>query len=354
MDENRMKKNELGIAVVGAGVIAGFHAQAAAKVENARLVAVTNRRPEVGREFAAKYSCEFEPSLEALLSRDDVDVVAIATPSGSHASIGIAAARAGKHVLCEKPLDVTLEKVDALIEACEQANVHLGAVLQARMGASGKRLKDAVESGRFGKLSQCSAFVPWYRSEEYYASGGWRATWEHDGGGALMNQSIHAIDLLLWVAGDVEEVSACCQTRWHSIEVEDNAVAWLKFKSGAIGVIQGSTCSYPGLPKRVEVMGASGSAVMVDDEFTVWSFAEERAEDAELKAGTASGIGGGASDPKSIGIEGHRRVYADFVEAVLSGRPSSVTGPEARRAVELILAIYKSSREGKPVRLRQD
>jgi UDP-N-acetyl-2-amino-2-deoxyglucuronate dehydrogenase len=348
-----MKKSELGIGVVGTGVIAGFHAQALKNVERARLVAATDTRVEAGKKYASEYSCDFAPSLEDLLARKDVDAVAITTPSGSHAEIGMAAARAGKHVLCEKPLDVTLEKVDALIRTCREQGVHLGAVLQTRMGDSGKLLKQAVEEGRFGKLSQCSAYIPWFRSKEYYASSGWRATWEHDGGGALMNQSIHAIDMLLWVAGDVEEVSACCQTRLHQIEVEDNAVAWLKFKNGAIGVVQGSTCSYPGLPKRVEIMGTSGSVVMADDDFKVWSFAEARPEDADrLKPQGLSGIGGGASDPKTIGTEGHRRIYVDFIDAVLADRPSSITGDEARRAVELILAIYQSSREGRPVRLR--
>lgn len=347
-----MSRKELRFGLVGTGNIAGFHAQAIGDVTGARLVAATSRREKPGRAFAEKHSCDFEPSVDRLLARDDIDAVAITTTSGSHAEIGIAAARAGKHVFCEKPIDVTLEKIDALIRACDEAGVQLAAVFQSRMGDSGRALKEAVDSGRFGKLSQCSAYIPWYRSREYYASGDWRGTWEFDGGGALMNQAIHAIDMLLWVAGDVAEVSACCQTRLHDIEVEDNAVAWLRFKSGAIGVIQGSTCSFPGQPKRLEIMGEKGTVVMVDDDFKGWTFAEERPEDEERRnPATSSGIGGGASDPKAIGTEGHRRLYEDLVIAISSGRPSSITGQEARRSVELILAIYQSSREGRTVRV---
>lgn len=349
-----MSQAEVRVGLVGTGSIAGFHAEAISGVDRARLVAATSRREEPGRAFCKKYGCEYEPSVEALLAREDIDVVAITTPSGNHAEIGIAAAKAGKHVFCEKPLDISLEKIDSLIEACKQAEVQLGAVFQSRMGDSGRNLKSAVDADRFGKLSQCSAFIPWFRSKEYYASGDWRGTWELDGGGCLMNQGIHAVDMLLWVAGDVEEVSAICQTRLHDIEVEDNAVAWVRFTSGAIGVIQASTCSYPGQPKRIEIMGEKGTVVMVDDDFKVWSFAEEKPEDEERRnPSSRSGIGGGAADPKAIGTEGHRRLYEDFVEAVISGKPSSITGAEARRSVELILAIYKSSRDGgKPVRLR--
>jgi UDP-N-acetyl-2-amino-2-deoxyglucuronate dehydrogenase len=348
-----MGKGEVRVGLVGTGSIAGFHAAAIADVPDARLVAATSRREEPGKDFARKHGCDFEPSLEALLARDDIDAVAITTPSGSHAEIGIAAARAGKHVFCEKPLDITPEKIDALIQACDEAKVQLGAVFQSRMGNSGRALKEAIEQNRFGKLSQCSAYVPWYRTDEYYSSVGWRGTWELDGGGALMNQGIHAVDMLLWVAGDVEEVSACCQTRLHDIEVEDNAVAWLRFTSGALGVIQASTCSFPGQAKRLEIMGEKGTVVMEDDLFKVWKFSDESPQDAEkVNPPQQSGIGGGASDPKAISTEGHRRLYVDFVEAVLSGRASLITGAEARRAVELICAIYQSSREGKPVKLR--
>jgi UDP-N-acetyl-2-amino-2-deoxyglucuronate dehydrogenase len=349
-----VSRPEVRFGLIGTGTIAEFHARAMASVEKVRLVAVTSRREGPGREFAQSHGCVYEPSIESLLARDDIDAVAITTPSGHHAEVGIAAARAGKHVFCEKPIDVALDQVDALNQTCREHGVQLGAVFQSRMGDSGRFLKEAVESGRFGKLSQCSAYIPWFRSPEYYAGSDWRGTWELDGGGALMNQGIHAVDMLLWIAGEVVEVSARCQTRFHEIEVEDNAVAWLKFASGAIGVVQASTCLFPGQPKRIEVMGEKGSVVMVDDTFTEWSFVDERPEDEQHRRPLKhSGIGGGISDPKAISIEGHRRLYEDFADAILSGRPSGITGEEARRAVELILAIYRSSREGRTIRLRQ-
>ncbi len=351
-----VNKERLTFALVGAGNIAGFHAQAIEQVEGARLAAVCTRSPETGGRFAKEHGCDYVASLEELLARSDIDAVAITTPSGTHADIGIQAARAGKHVLCEKPIDVYLEKIDALIEACELNGVHLGAIFQSRTGEGARALKKAVDEGRFGKMTQCSAFIPWYRSTEYYASSDWRGTWRLDGGGALMNQGIHAIDLLLWLAGEVIEVSGCCQTRVHlGIEVEDNAAAWLRFAGGGLGIIQGSTCSYPGHGKRIEILGERGSAILEDDVIKTWDFSEERPEDEEiLHPGKRSGIGGGSSDPTAISAEGHRRQYADFVSAVLGGKGSLVSGREARKPVELITAIYRSSREKAIVRLMKE
>lgn len=343
----------LRFALVGTGSIAVFHARAIELVEGAQLVAVHSRCAETGEKFAAEYDAEYVGDYQALLARDDIDAIAITTPSGTHAELGIQAAKAGKHVLCEKPLDITPARIDALVEACRENGVQLGAIFQSRFGPGAQALKKAVEEGRFGQLAQCAAYVPWYRSAEYYASAGWRGTWELDGGGALMNQSIHAIDLLLWLAGDVKEVSARCGTALHgNIEVEDNAVAWLSFQNGAFGVVQGSTACYPGESKRVEIKGSRGSATLIDDMPVFWQFDEEWPQDAEVRALAQSAqIGGGASDPKAISIEGHRAQYADFVGAILEGREPAVPGSDGRRAVELICAIYESSRRNSLVQL---
>jgi UDP-N-acetyl-2-amino-2-deoxyglucuronate dehydrogenase len=337
-------------AIVGTGNIATFHARAIGLVESAQLVAVHSRRSEVGEKFAAEYGAEYVSDYAALLARDDIDAIAITTPSGTHAELGIEAARAKKHVLCEKPIDITPERIDALVESCRENGVQLGAIFQSRFGPGAQALKKAVEEGRFGQLAQCAAYIPWYRSTEYYASAGWRGTWELDGGGALMNQSIHAIDLLLWLTGDVKEVSARCGTALHNnIEVEDNAVAWLSFKNGAFGVIQGSTACYPGESKRVEIKGSTGSATLVDDMPTFWQFETEQPEDTAVRALAQSAqIGGGASDPKAISVEGHRAQYEDFVGAIVEGREPAVPGSDGRRAVELICAIYESSRLNSP------
>lgn len=343
----------LRIAIVGTGNIAGFHAKAIGLVPGAELAAVHSRRPEPGQAFAGEQGVEYVGDYEELLGRPDIQIIAITTPSGTHAELGIAAAKAKKHVLCEKPLDITPERIDSLVNACEENGVLLGAIFQSRFGPGAQAVKAAVDAGRFGQFTQASAYIPWWRSKEYYASAGWRGTWELDGGGALMNQSIHAIDLLLWLAGEVEEVSARCGTALHNeIEVEDNAVAWLKFKNGGFGVIQGSTACYPGESKRVEIKGTTGSATLVDDMPTFWQFATETPEDESVRALAQSAkIGGGASDPKAISVDGHRAQYEDFVAAIEEGRAPAIPGAEGRRAVALINAIYESSKTNSIIRL---
>jgi predicted dehydrogenase len=330
--------------LVGVGNIAEFHAKAIQEVEGAELVVCNARTRESGEKFAREFNCDYIQSYEEFLARDDIDAVAITTPSGTHAALGVLAAKAGKHVLCEKPIDISVERIDELIAACEEAGVLLGAIFQARFGEGAQALKKAIDSGRFGKLTQCSAYIPWFRSKEYYASAGWRGTWALDGGGALMNQGIHAIDLLLWLAGEVAEVSAKVQTRLHDIEVEDNAAAWLQFQNGALGAIQGSTACYPGESRRVEIKGEKGSVTLVDDVPVFWEFEEAAPQDEDVKKlRESASIGGGASDPKAIGIAGHCAQYADFVQAIQENRQPAIPGKEGRRAVELIRAIYDSS-----------
>ena len=343
--------NSLRFAIIGTGNIADFHARAIQLVPDATLVAVHSRRAQPGQSFANKYGAAYLSDYAALLARPDVDAVCLTTPSGTHAELGLAAARAGKHVLSEKPLDISTTRIDELVAACEQHNVQLGAIFQARFGPGARALKAAIEAGRFGQLAWASAYVPWFRSAQYYASAGWRGTWQLDGGGALMNQSIHAIDLLLWLAGDWAQVSARCTNALHAdLEVEDTAMAWIQFRNGALGVVQGSTACYPGEPKRVEFKGSAGSATLVDDQPTLWQFADERPGDDLVRDWVnRAQIGGGASDPTAISIEGHRAQIEDFVAAIRENRPPAIPGREGRRAVELINAIYASSRENRIV-----
>lgn len=338
-------------AIVGVGTIAEFHADAIARVPGAALVACTSRRPDRAAAFASRHHCDSEPDLQAMLARGDVDAVVIATPSGTHAAIGVAAAHAGKHVLCEKPLDVTLEAADRLIAACKAAGVRIGTIFQSRFGPGARAVKAAVDAGWFGRLAQCSVHVPWYRDLDYYASVDWRGTRAGDGG-ALFNQGVHAVDMLLWLAGDVAAASAVVQTRIHPIETEDNAAAWLRFACGAVGVIQSSTACFPGDTKRVEIRGERGSAVLADDVITTWAFDEPRELDSTLGARQRKvHVGGGAADPAAISVDGHVAQYRDFVEAVRFGREPAVSGREGRRSVELICALYESSRTGRIVHL---
>ncbi len=345
--------NPVRFAIIGTGNIAAFHARAISQVPAARLIAVHSRREAQALEFSSQHGAEYMGDLHAMLRRDDIDAVCLTTPSGTHAELGTMAASYGKHILCEKPLDTTPEKVDTLVQACEEANVKLGAIFQARFGRGAVALKDAIDAERFGSVAWASAYVPWYRTDAYYRSAGWRGTWQLDGGGALMNQSIHAIDLLLYLAGEVEEVSARCTRALHKeLEVEDTAMAWVKFKSGALGVIQGSTACYPGELKRVEIKGSTGSVTLVDDRPTLWEFEKGEAHDNEVRSwGAQSQIGGGASDPNAISIEGHRAQIEDFAHAIQENRDPSIPGREGRRAVELICAIYKSDQTNEIVRL---
>jgi predicted dehydrogenase len=283
-----------------------------------------------------------------------LDIVTICTPSGFHLEPALQIAEAGKHLIVEKPLEITLERCDQIINACEKNKVKLAGVFQSRFSEVAGVIKKTLDKGRFGKLVLGDAYVKWYRSQRYYDEGGWHGTWKFDGGGALMNQSIHAIDLLQWLMGPVETVSAFTGTLGHDrIEVEDAGVATLRFKNGAFGVIEGTTAIYPGFLKKIEISGTQGSAVLEEEDLKVWSFAEQREEDQEiLERFTAkTETGGGAADPAAISFQGHQRQFEDFVEALETGREPRVNGPEARKAVEIILAIYQSAREGRKVTL---
>ncbi|MBI4026631.1 MAG: Gfo/Idh/MocA family oxidoreductase [Verrucomicrobia bacterium] len=347
--------SDLGFAIVGVGTIADFHARALKEVKGARLVAAYSRTREKTAAFADKHGIAAAENLPTLLARKDVDVVCVTTPSGAHLDVAIPAFKAGKHVFCEKPLDVSLKRIDAMIAAAKKTKRHLAAIFQSRFGRGARTLKHAITEGRFGRISLCDAYIKWWRTQEYYDSGAWRGTWELDGGGALMNQGIHAIDLLQWLAGMPLEVSAQVNTLAHSrIQVEDTAVAALKYPNGALGVIEGATSSWPGFLKRIEISGDKGSAILEDDRLIFWKFEKETPEDDEIRAraAQASAIGGGASDPKAISTEGHRVQMQDLADAIRENRSPAVPGAEARKAVQLILAIYRSAKTGRKVALK--
>jgi UDP-N-acetyl-2-amino-2-deoxyglucuronate dehydrogenase len=338
-------------AIVGTGNIAGFHAEAIAQVPAARLVAAFSRNNPA--PFAEKHACAAVTSLDELLARSDVDAVCITTPSGAHGDSAIAALRAGKHVLCEKPLEINPQRIDEMLHVAKESGRILAAVFQSRFGQGAQTLKRAIEAGRFGRLSLCSAYIKWWRTQEYYDSGAWRGTWELDGGGALMNQGIHAIDLLQWLVGLPETVKAFTSTVAHErIAVEDTAVAALHFPHGALGVIEGATSVFPGWTKRIEISGDRGSAILEDDAIKFWQFDREEPEDAGIRTGhQAANIGGGVANPMAISTEGHRRQIEDLCAAIQENRPPAIAGADARHAVALICAIYESARTGQPCRV---
>jgi len=344
----------IGFGVIGCGMIANFHSKAIADVPGAKLVACYDTVPAAADRLAKATGCRAYYELEAMLADPRVQVVTIGTPSGAHMEPALAAARAGKHVVVEKPLEITLRRCDRIIAACEKAGVVLSTIFPSRFHATSVALKKAIDKGRFGRLTAGDAYVKWYRTQAYYDSGAWRGTWELDGGGALMNQAIHSVDLLLWLMGPVEEVRAQTGLLAHQrIAVEDHAAAVLRFASGAIGVIEASTAIYPGYLKRIEIHGMAGSAVMEEEDFVRWDFAKKKSQDEAIHKRMAqrkSG-GGGAADPAAIGHHGHAHQFRDVVRAIKKGSRPLIDGPEGRRSVELILAIYKAAETGRAVRL---
>ncbi|MEY5025197.1 MAG: hypothetical protein RLZZ244_725 [Verrucomicrobiota bacterium] len=343
----------IGFAIVGTGMIAEFHARAISQVPEARLISTYSRNAARCAEFAAKIGCSAAASLEALIADPAVHAVCITTPSGAHAEVAVPVLRAGKAVLCEKPLEVSAEAVRQILDAEKSGGGVLAGVFQNRLGRGAQCLKAAVEAGRFGKLSLCSAYIKWWRSDEYYTSSAWKGTWKLDGGGALMNQGIHAVDLLTWLVGLPKKVGAFSATLAHPmIETEDTLSATLQFPSGALGVLEASTSSYPGSDLRIEIIGNQGSATLVNDKIVRWEFAQPQPEDEAILRNEASGkIGGGTADPKAISVEGHRRLIEDLALALRDKRPPMIPGSEAERAVALVLACYESARTGRIVEL---
>lgn len=342
----------LGIGIVGCGMIANFHARAITDAAGAHLVGCTARREDAAQEFSREHGCQAYPSLQAMLADESIDVVSVCTPSGAHLDPAVAAAEAGKHVVVEKPLEITTERCDQIIQACDKAGVRLAVTFQSRFHRSSELMKAAVDAGRFGTITMGDAYVKWYRSQEYYDSGAWRGTWALDGGGALMNQAIHSVDLLLWLMGPVTEISAMTATMTHErIEVEDVAIANLRFASGALGVIEATTTAYPGSLKRIEISGSHGTAILEEEDIKEWQFAESTTEDESIRQSMAgkTETGGGAADPASIGHHGHRMLFEEVVDAIRQGRPSRLDGHQGRRSVEVIEAIYQSAQTGKRV-----
>jgi len=347
----------LGFALVGCGMIARFHAKAIAEIPGARVVALVSRSAANAQKLLDETgtpACPVFTSLDDALKAPGVDAVVITTPSGAHLEPAVQAAAAGKHVVVEKPLEITPERCDRIIEACDTHRVKLCTIFPSRFADSSQVLKEAVVAGKFGRLTLGETTCKWWRTQAYYDEGGWKGTQALDGGGALMNQAIHSVDLLLWMMGDAVAVTGFTARLAHErIEVEDTAAAVLRFQSGALGVIQATTSVHPGYPKTIAVHGDRGSAVIEQEDVLRWDFQPPTPDDDEVRRRFAAKVGasGGAADPKAISHEGHRRQLADFVAAIRANRAPAVDGREGRKAVQLIGAIYESNRTGKMVEI---
>lgn len=334
-------------AIVGAGVISPFHAKAITGNPNAELVAIADVEEDKAKKLAADFQvADTYADYETMLKREDIDAVSVCVPSGMHAEVAIAAAEAGKHIFCEKPLDITVPKMDRMIQTARDRGVKLGVVYQRRTFPAAIATRKAIQEGKLGKLVLGDAYLKYYRSPEYYLSAGWRGTWELDGGGALMNQGVHGIDLIQWMVGDVESVYAHAAPLVRNIQVEDTAVAVLKYKNGAFGVIQGTTSVYPGMETRFEVHGEKGTIVFGDSGIKEWSFL-----DSDEKAPDVEGTLAASSSATNISADGHSILVDDLIRAIREDRDPMITGEEASKAVKVILAIYESSRTGKEIKL---
>jgi UDP-N-acetyl-2-amino-2-deoxyglucuronate dehydrogenase len=345
-------KGTRGFGIAGTGVIAAMHAAAIATLPGARLAAVTDVAEGAAAAFAAARGCAAEPSLDRLLARPDVDVVCVCVPSGLHAEVGVQAARAGKHLVVEKPIDVTLTAADRLIEAARAAGVALTVISQHRFDPGLVELKRLLADDALGRLVLGEASTKWYRTQAYYDSAAWRGTWAIDGG-SLMNQGIHYVDLLRWCMGPVAEVTAVMATQAHQVEVEDTALALVRFCSGAVGTILSSTAAFPGFPQRLEVTGTDGTVIVEDGRIIRRAFGAQADEGTDGSGAGAEGIGalGGAADPATIDVASHAAQIADLLAAVGEGRPPAVDGQAGRDALEIVCAVYESARTGRPVRL---
>lgn len=353
---------EVGFAVVGLGM-GQHHVGAIRKVPGAKLVAVCDVREDRLKTVSERAGCLAYDSYDRLLENPEVQVVNICTPSGTHADFVVKAAAAGKNILCEKPLDVRLESIDRMLAAAKQHGVKLAGIFQRRMSGVNQSARQAVRDGRLGRLAIVDVSVRWWRTQGYYnADGGWRGTWALDGGGAVMNQGVHSVDMLQFIGGPVKSVYAKTAHLTHDIETEDTAVALLTFESGAFGTITATTSAYPGLHEDVHVHGDRGSIVIVDGQLRSWRIKQdndpdhalEKAEEAEMieRFGPRPS-GSGASDPMAISLDGHGEQIADMVAAIRENRGVAVPGEEARHAVELITALYRSAQEGREVALAE-
>ena len=342
-------------ALLGCGMVGQHHITAIKGVRSAKLAALCDVREETARRFGEANGVPwFTDYHEMLAKQPDIDVVNVCTPSGLHMRPALDVMAAGKHCIVEKPLEIALDKCDRMIAAADKAGVRLATIFPSRFGDAAQELRKALDRGRFGKPTLGDAYVRWWRDQRYYDSGGWRGTWAVDGGGALINQTIHCVDLIQWYMGDAKAVSAIAGCLAHErIEVDDAAIVAIEWANGAFGVIQGTTAAWPGFEKKIAISGDAGSAVMEEDSLTFWQFRKMSACDDKMLARLAENQshGTGASDPMAFSPENHRRQIADFCRALDKGQKPLVDGREGRKSLEIILAAYKSAETGKRVEL---
>ncbi len=333
-----------GFGIVGLGVVAEFHKLGVLdnRDKGARLAAVAGRDPQTFPKNAARFGAPCM-SFEELLRAPGVDVVCLCSPSGLHAAQALACARAGKHVLVEKPMALTLPDADAMIEAFGRAGLLLGVALQRRTFPLFRRIRQAIEAGDLGRLTAATVTVPYYRGQDYYDGDAWRGTWALDGGGALMNQGIHLADLLTWYMGDPVAISAMGGTLRRDIEVEDCAGAVMRFAGGAFATFLATTTAAPGFPHSLCVYGDRGGIEIEGESLRRWDLADPACAKVAPEAPGCAARAGAGADPKAIGHAGHAALIANFIDALEGGAPLAADGREGRRSLAAVLGIYRAA-----------
>lgn len=348
----------LRFGLVGCGVIGPVHAEALASLPDARLVAVADLDMERARKLTAQYGGTPYPDLQSMLEQAALDVVIVCTPSGLHGEHACQIMRAGRHVIVEKPMEIHRETLDEMLRVQQETGMKLAVISQHRFDPASQQVRQLVDEKAFGRLVMGNALIPWWRSQAYYDSGAWRGTWKLDGGGVLMNQSIHSIDLLQWLMGPVKSVMACTDTLVHRMETEDVAVAALRFASGALGVIAATTGAYPGVSTRIEIFGNQGSAIIENDELAFLHLARDEKEavgdygvNMKRKPDREPISSGASSNPAALMARSHARQIADMIRAIREDGTPLVDGYAGRQPVEIILSIYESARTHREIML---
>jgi predicted dehydrogenase len=333
---------KVSVGLIGGGNISDTHARAAIAIPGVEIAAVYGINPEKVNRLCREYGGTPYGDFNTFLAHRPMEMVVIGSPSGLHVRQGMAAAAQGLHVLVEKPIDISAERADTLIAACEKAGVKLGVIFQDRFKPEILRLKQLVDDGVLGRLLLVDARVKWYRPPEYYQRSRWRGTWAFDGGGALMNQGVHTVDLLLWLLGEVAEVQARTATMLHSIEAEDTALALLEFSNGALATLQATTAAYPGYSRRLEITGSEGTVILENDRIIA---ADLRKQYKSLVSGEPEDQSPSASSPLVSDVRGHQSAIEDFIRAVSKDETPACDGRAARRSVALIERIYQASQQ---------
>ena len=338
-----MKK---GISIIGSGAIARLHAQAIADIENAKLVGVCGSSFEKSKAFASEFDCKAYKSVEELLLDSETEVVSICTPSGSHAEFAVAAANAKKHLLIEKPLAITNAQLNEIQRAVEENGVKVQVVAQLRFTPSVQKLKKAIDEGKLGRILFADFIMKYYREPKYYSESNWKGTWAMDGGGALMNQGVHGVDILQYLVGGVKSVYAHCRTMLHEIEVEDTANILLEYKNGAIGAFQATTAAYPGGPRTIKITGTNGTVVIEEDTIVRWDVQGSEKEETLNPSKFAS-----SANPMAFSSDYHKLQIIDLLNAIETGGKALVDEKEGAKPVKIILAAYESERTGNKIEI---